>query len=110
MNENRIVYEAAKESIKKLCSENNFAAEFEERYPFAVRYKAQIAPSLLDGTPPPVDMLRVEVVIAAQTITEIRGSGALTAAVLKKMITRAEACADAFFRAQAEERLKGTGR
>lgn len=105
MRESEIVYEAEQTAVRKICKENCFAASFDERYPYAVVYRADPPITLLDGQTEDgqsSDLLQLDVVIGADVAVTIKGSGTLPAAVMQKLIKRAESCADAFFRARAE--------
>lgn len=104
--ESRVVYEEEQTAVRKICKENCFAVSFDERYPYAVVYRADPPITLLDGQEndtPNKEILQLDVVIGADVAVTIKGSGTLLAAVLRKLIKSAENCADAFFRARAEE-------
>ena len=106
MRESEVVYEAEQTAVRKICKENCFAVSFDERYPYAVVYRADPPITLLDGDAddaPNRELLQLDVVIGADVAVTIKGSGTLPAAVMRKLIKSAESCADAFFRAKAEE-------
>lgn len=103
--ENKVLYEAEKEAIRKFCKDHNIAACFEEQYPYAVIFCMEIPATLLDE-PAAADVpspLRIEVLIGSVTSVKISGSGALAATTLRKLIKGAENCADDYFRTKAEE-------
>lgn len=105
MRESEVVYEAEQTAVRKICKENCFAVSFDERYPYAVVYRADPPITLLDGDADAAqnrELLQLDVVIGADVAVTIKGSGTLPVAILRKLIKSAENCADAFFRARAE--------
>lgn len=107
--ESEVAYEAEQTAVRKFCKENGFAASFDERYPYATVYRADPPITLLED--PEADeakdnLLQIDVVTGSDVAVTIKGSGTLTAAVLRKLIKHAEICAEAFFKAKAEAALK----